>query len=80
MTGENYTGCTVLLGPSSHLIGWAAGCSKLRYYRKFVPEGMSEVKLFGVFDSTANDSDDHVYRCVAMSSSAIGCICASIYL
>ena len=38
-------------------------CSKLRYYGNFVPLDMSEVKLYGVYDSTNNDSDQHVYTC-----------------
>lgn len=42
-------------------------CSKLRYYGNFVPMDMTEVQLYGVYDSTNNDSDQHVYTCASIS-------------
>ena len=38
-------------------------CSKLRYYRKFLPEDVSQVALYGVYDSTMHDSHAYVYQC-----------------
>ena len=38
-------------------------CSKMRYYEKFVPSGVKELQLYGVYDSTLNDPDLHVYQC-----------------
>lgn len=30
-----------------------------------MPVSVQEVRLYGVYDSTQNDSDDHVYQCAA---------------
>jgi hypothetical protein len=38
-------------------------CRKLRYFKKFVPHSTEEIKLYGVYDRTDNDSHAFVHEC-----------------